>query len=66
MKNSIERAMDQIDFGVQVDPDKFARMNRDDQDLFVESLSEREKWTLFRHFKLNHDGKLEWRGDEHD
>jgi hypothetical protein len=62
MKSSIERAMERLEFEVQVDPEYFASLSKEEQDLFVESLSQKERWTLFRMFKTNSDGKVEWEG----
>lgn len=65
MKTSIERAIERTEFEISISPQQFAAMNADNQNLFVESLSEKEKWQLFRHFKLTPNGKLEW-SDSYD
>lgn len=54
--------MQQPEFEIIIDPDRFCHLSKADQHLTVESLSVTEKWKTFRLFKTLDDGGIGWNG----
>lgn len=58
--NTIERAMERLEFDFAIDETRFLNMSAADRKLTVDSLSEEEKWNNIRRFKTLPNGKVGW------
>lgn len=58
--NTIERAMERLQFEFTIDETQFLNMSAEDRKLTVDSLSEEEKWGNLKRFKTLPNNKVGW------